>query len=207
MKTITTFILMLITTVLLWLLGSIAFVFNVIRKIYRRESLVKYFLAIVVSTDQHGGTVLFATEDFTISSSLYKLSQKRNKVATIAMNMVDAIARVVADGLYKIRFIDKDEWIRQQTHCKSAYVRELEEFRLKCAKSSVAMLEYHELIAYFEDDTFSKFHRYLDDGIVRALGWCCDFHIVKDGKIYLSGKKGDGIIYNSSNKNFEIEGD
>ena len=69
------------------------------------------------------------------------------------------------------------------------------------------MLEYHELIAYFEDDTFNKFHRYLDDGTVRALGWCCDFHIVKDGKIYLSGKKGDGIIYNSSNKNFEIEGD
>ena len=207
MKTVITFLLMLITTVLLWVLGFIAFVFNVMRKIYRKESLLKYFLAIVVSNDQHGGTVLFTTEDFTISSSLYKLSQKRNKVATIAMNMVDFIARVVADGLYNIRFINEDEWMRQQTHCKSAYIRELEEFRLRGAKSSVAMLEFNELIDYFEDDTYSDFHRFLDDGTIQAIGWCCDFHIVKDGKIYLSGKRGDGIIYDPSNKKFEIEGD
>ena len=207
MKTVITFLLMLITTVILWVLGFIAFVFNLMRKIYRKESLLKYFLAIVVSNDQHGGTVLFTTEDFTISSSLYKLSQKRNKVATIAMNMVDFIARLVADGLYNIRFINKDEWMRQQTHCKSAYIRELEEFRLRGAKSSVAMLEFNELIDYFEDDTYSDFHRFLDDGTIQAIGWCCDFHIVKDGRIYLSGKRGDGIIYNPSNKKFEIEGD
>jgi len=203
MKIITTFLLMLITQVFLLVFGALAFVLNVFRKFWRKESLLEYFLSIIVSSDQYGGAILFATEDFTISSTLYKLSEN-NKVAKYAMVVVDALAKRTANGLHRVGFINEAEWKRQQTHCKSAYVRELEEFALKTS-SAVAMLEFDELVEFFLDDSYEKFMKKNDDGSLSLYGWCCDFSIVKDGNVIESGKRGDGIVYLPKSNKFEIE--
>lgn len=88
------FILMLIAIVLIAMLSIPALVLNTIRKIYRRESLKHYFKMVSFGFDQVGGSILFAQEDWMVSSWVYYLwrdSNGSNKAAYCFMIFINTI--------------------------------------------------------------------------------------------------------------------
>jgi len=86
------FLLMLIAIFVLSIATVPMIILNVIRKIYQgRDSIVEYFKIVAIGFDQAGGSILYAQEDWTISSWTYHLSRQGNKNARRFMNIIDFI--------------------------------------------------------------------------------------------------------------------
>ncbi len=100
------FLFLMLVFVLVLVLGTIAFIGQVIRKTIRKESLKKYFYSLIIGLDQIGGTLLYGLEDWCISSiAYYDFTKNRNRWF---MNFINFLAQ------------DKD-------HCKKSYQTELKE--------------------------------------------------------------------------------
>lgn len=89
------------------------FLVQVPRKIFRKESLEDYFYSLAIGEDQRGGSYLYGTEDFTISSYTYYLHTKGNKYATWFMKFIDFFASLLGD----------------KEHCKNSFSKEFEELK------------------------------------------------------------------------------
>ena len=65
---------------------------NALRKLWHGESLSAYFKTAAIGFDQAGGSVLYAQENFTVSSYTYYLCRhKKNRYACAFMRFIDAI--------------------------------------------------------------------------------------------------------------------
>ena len=65
---------------------------NALRKLYRGECLGAYFETAAIGFDQAGGSVLYAQENFTVSSYTYYLCRhKKNRYACAFMRLIDAM--------------------------------------------------------------------------------------------------------------------
>ena len=104
---------------------------NMSRKAYRKESVSDYLFTLILGQDQLGGSALYGTEDFTISSYTYYLHTKGNKYATHFMKFINALSYGLAYLLYKSKMTSKDKLEAQREHCKNSYKKELEELRQK----------------------------------------------------------------------------
>ena len=94
------------------LLSPIVFVANIVRKAILGHSIASYFHTIAVGLDQLGGSVIYAQEDWTISSYTYYLCRYRsNKAACIFQKLIDL---VFGDG-----------------HCERSFKKELHEFKTR----------------------------------------------------------------------------
>lgn len=110
MKTLRMFALFIVAKVIFTVVGTISFFVNIIRKPIMGESLAEYFRVLAVAEDQLGGSYMYGTEDYTVSSWTYKLHAKGNNVwATWFMKFIDFFAWVLAG---------------QKEHCKKSYKHE-----------------------------------------------------------------------------------
>lgn len=85
------FILMLIALIVITIVTLPVIVLNVIRKVYRRESIQDYFFIIAIGFDQAGGSILYGQEDWTVSSWTYVLAYRENKEAQRFMKIINFI--------------------------------------------------------------------------------------------------------------------
>lgn len=85
------FLLMLISIIVITIMTLPVIVLNVIRKVYRRESISKYMLTIAIGFDQAGGSILYEQEDWTVSSWTYYLSRRGNRSAYWFMRFIDLL--------------------------------------------------------------------------------------------------------------------
>ncbi len=100
------FLFLMLVFALVLVLGTIAFIGQVIRKTIRKESLKKYFYSLIIGLDQIGGTLLYGLEDWCISSiAYYDYSKGKNKWF-----------------MHFINFLAQDK-----EHCKKSYFTELKE--------------------------------------------------------------------------------
>jgi len=83
------FFLLAVAVILVLAFGIIAFVLNVVRKLFRRESLSDYVLIVAISFDQLGGSIIYAQEDWTVSSWTFYLARKGNRSAYYFMRFID----------------------------------------------------------------------------------------------------------------------
>ena len=113
MKTLLNLLLLLCAIILFNVVSFLAILVQIPRKLLRKESLEKYFYSLAIGEDQRGGSYLYGTEDFTISSYTYFLHTKGNKYATYFMRFIDFFALLLGD----------------KEHCKKAFEKELEEFK------------------------------------------------------------------------------
>jgi len=107
MKILRMFALFIVAKLIFTTVGILSFFVNIVRKPIMGESLADYFMTLAIGEDQLGGSYLYATEDYTVSSWTYKLHAKGNNVwATSFMNFIDFFAWVLAG---------------QKEHCKDSY--------------------------------------------------------------------------------------
>lgn len=85
------FFLMLIALIVITIVTLPVIVLNVIRKVYRRESIHDYFFIIAIGFDQAGGSILYGQEDWTVSSWTYVLAYRENKEAQRFMKIINFI--------------------------------------------------------------------------------------------------------------------
>lgn len=85
------FLLMLIALIVITIVTLPVIVLNVIRKVYRRESIHDYFFIIAIGFDQAGGSILYGQEDWTVSSWTYVLAYRENKEAQRFMKIINFI--------------------------------------------------------------------------------------------------------------------
>lgn len=83
------FFLMLIALIVMALMTLPLIVINLMRKLYRGESIQAYFHTIAIGFDQAGGSILYGQEDWTVSSWTYILSRRGNKSAKWFMIFID----------------------------------------------------------------------------------------------------------------------
>ncbi len=104
------FALMLVALAGVALLSPIVFVANIARKALLGHSIADYFHTIAVGLDQLGGSVIYAQEDWTISSYTYYLCRyKANRAACVFRGLIDLIFG--------------------RGHCERSYKKELHEFQ------------------------------------------------------------------------------
>jgi len=82
---------------------------NTGRHIFRKDDLYKYIRSVVIGLDQVGGSILYGTKDWTISSYTWILHINGVKEATIFMNFIDWLI-----GLFS----------GKKNHCARAYRNE-----------------------------------------------------------------------------------
>ena len=117
MKLFKALLIYLLSVVIFTTLSFIALPLQIIRKIIKREPLHQYFFTLAIGEDQRGGSYLYGTEDFTISSMTYYYADIKNyKWAKIFKNFIDFFAKIFAN---------------QKEHCKQSYYNELKEFKEK----------------------------------------------------------------------------
>jgi len=115
----------IVTSVVLVLSAPFVITWNTIRIIKEhktKKKLEEYFMNILLGQDQVGGSLLYGTVDFTISSWSYFLS-KSNKRIYIFMRFIDFMA-------YKLSLVlttDKQVQREQKVHCHSSFVTEIRE--------------------------------------------------------------------------------
>lgn len=85
------FLLMLIALIVIAIVTLPVIVLNVIRKVYRCESIHDYFFIIAIGFDQAGGSILYGQEDWTVSSWTYVLAYRENKEAQRFMKIINFI--------------------------------------------------------------------------------------------------------------------
>lgn len=107
--------LFLIAIVAFIILGPIAFFLQVIRKLFRKESLSDYFHALACGIDQLGGSIVYSLEDWKISSIAYYDAYYLNKNVWF-MNLINSL------------FLDKE-------HCKNSYLNEFKQLKTKPERS------------------------------------------------------------------------
>lgn len=109
------FFLMLIALIIMALITLPLIVINLIRKVYRRESISEYLLIIAIGFDQAGGSILYGQEDWTVSSWTYHLHRCGNRHATWFMWVIDALfgEEHCEDSFFKeaIQLKFKPEWL------------------------------------------------------------------------------------------------
>ena len=67
--------LMILALVLVTALAPVIFVINLVRLPILGKSLSEYYLQIAIGIDQVGGSILYGTEDWTVSSYTHILAQ------------------------------------------------------------------------------------------------------------------------------------
>jgi hypothetical protein len=82
---------MLIAMASVMMLAIPILILNVLRKIYRKENLSKYWLTVAIGFDQLGGSILYGEENWTVSSWTYLLSTNGNKYALRFMRFIDLL--------------------------------------------------------------------------------------------------------------------
>lgn len=98
----------IMVVILVIILGTLLFIIQTIRKPYRKEDLSKYLKSVLIGLDQFGGTLIYGTEDWCISSMAYAHSLDGKNIWFMML-------------INKLFFFDKD-------HCKRSYEMELAEF-------------------------------------------------------------------------------
>ncbi len=90
----------MVKELLLFIVAYIAVIFatpivlllNIARKLYRKEPVSEYLLTSAIGFDQAGGSVLYAQENFTVSSFTHYLCRYRhNRYACTFERFIDAI--------------------------------------------------------------------------------------------------------------------
>jgi len=113
MRVLRMFALFMASKLIFTTVGILSFFTNLVRKPIMGESLADYFMTLAIGEDQLGGSYLYATEDYTVSSWTYKLHAKGNNMwATGFMRFIDFFAWVLAG---------------QTDHCRKSYTHETSE--------------------------------------------------------------------------------
>lgn len=200
------FILLVVNTVLYLLIafiGPVIFLVVLSKNIMNGDA-IKYMVSTMVSNDQHGGTLIFGTEDWTISSNLYRYRDE--SVWNFFRRVVNYFAYRVVFLLYKLGLVDEKELQRQKTHCESAYIKEQREFRYRADKS-IATLHIEEQREWFDDESNHYLLRKEDDGSLTCWMSCEWELILKENdnvKVLYAGACGTGISYDPETKTFSV---
>ena len=118
MQTLKAFLLYLASVVVFNLISILGLFVQIPRHLILRKPLSKYFYNLAIGEDQRGGSYLYGTEDYTISSYTYYLS-KKNKYARYFKNFIDFFAYLLAG---------------QKEHCKKSFEKEYKELHHGGAK-------------------------------------------------------------------------
>lgn len=110
MKTVLLLIAIILMGVVSITLAPIVFIFTFLSVLIKRESAASYCKVVAIGVDQMLGSILYKTEDWTISSYTYWLSTKNQMGAVIFSKVIDFFA-----------------YPFQRNHCATAYQRESEE--------------------------------------------------------------------------------
>jgi len=109
LKTFVIFILLLFSIFLFNIVSIFGFLVQVPRKLIRRESLEEYFFTCAIGEDQRGGSYLYGTEDYTISSYTYYLSAKGNIYARGFKRFIDFFALLLGEKEHCKKSFEKEE--------------------------------------------------------------------------------------------------
>ena len=82
---------MILALVLVTALAPVIFVINLVRLPILGKSLSEYYLQIAIGADQFGGSVLYGTEDWTVSSYTHILAQKKIVTAVYFETLIDLL--------------------------------------------------------------------------------------------------------------------
>ena len=113
MKTILLLIAIMLMGLAAMTLGPVVFISALMRELAEKKPLAPYCKVVAVGIDQMLGSVMYKTEDWTISSYTHWLASKGQMGAVIFENVIDFFA-----------------YPFQRNHCESAYKMELEELGL-----------------------------------------------------------------------------
>ena len=83
--------LMILALVLVTALAPVIFVINLVRLPILGKSLSEYYLQIAIGIDQVGGSILYGTEDWTVSSYTHILAQKGIRSAIYFEKLIDLL--------------------------------------------------------------------------------------------------------------------
>lgn len=108
MKTLTGFILLGISLILLPILGIPAFIIGLVRE---RRDLFKYIKTIAITIDQVGAAIFYGVEDFTMSSWTHYRAKQGHTDAILFEKLIDFLASAF-----------------EKNHCKNSYYNELKDF-------------------------------------------------------------------------------
>jgi hypothetical protein len=97
--------LIIISVVLLIIFAPIGIIFGVVRE---RSNLYMYFKKIAISIDQVGGTIMYGTEDWTISSYTHLMAKYGGHIEAIVFE----------------KFVNALAYPFEKNHCWAAYERE-----------------------------------------------------------------------------------
>ncbi len=114
MKTLVTFLILVFAVIIFNIVAIVGFIVQVPRKVLRKENLREYFLTLAIGEDQRGGSYLYGTEDYTISSYTYYLHTQGVLWASYFMSFIDFFAYLLGDG---------------KEHCKKSYEKEINELK------------------------------------------------------------------------------
>ena len=107
-------LLLIVALVLVALLLPPAFILRTLRGILRKDSLPTYLITCAIGLDQLGSAVLYAEEDWTVSSMTYEKSIAGNVYATGFMRLIDFFAFTLGG---------------QVEHCKNSYFNEIQKIK------------------------------------------------------------------------------
>ena len=82
---------MILALVLVTALAPVIFVINLVRLPILGKSLSEYYLQIAIGIDQVGGSILYGTEDWTVSSYTHILAQKKIITAVYFEKLIDML--------------------------------------------------------------------------------------------------------------------
>lgn len=102
-------LLMIVVFIVISTIAIPVIVINLIRHLYMKIDIYEYIHAILIGLDQVGGSILYGTKDFTISSYTYILHKKGVTQATFFMRFIDLLIGKITS---------------KDSHCERAYKHE-----------------------------------------------------------------------------------
>ncbi len=85
------FAIMLLSLLLVTILSPVVFVFQLLRKLYRRSDLSPYFWSVVIGLDQLGGSIVYGKVNWTISGYTGYLAKRGNRYAVVFEKILDSV--------------------------------------------------------------------------------------------------------------------
>ena len=129
---------MLFSNILIFGIITLGFIIivpiNIVRHMIMHYDISMYLYNLLKGLDQLGGSMIYDTEDYTISSWTYYLHSKGNKLATYFMKFIDFLAVSISYILFKLDVITYDIYEWNKKHCENSYHDETEALLKKANK-------------------------------------------------------------------------
>jgi len=98
---------------------------NMLRHIVLSFDISEYLYTLLKGLDQLGGSIIYGTEDYTISSWTYYLYKKKGNIyAKYFMALIDGLAMGMSYILYKLGTLSEEDYLWNKNHCQNSFIDE-----------------------------------------------------------------------------------